>query len=239
MADTTVDTPAGPVPIQAVGVGDEVLSRDQECPDEPVRPARVTRVVRSVAPMILWLTLAGGQTMGVTPGHEVWTHQAGWTHAAALHPGDTFASRDGQALTILSIRVDPTPTPIYNLEVDGTFTYFANGAWVHNNSCPIARAVTEHAHHVLAKFLGGDPDGITRLLEPALHRSYHGGLLSRLAKDGVHRPRKMKWAEFFQAHPEMQDKALNIMMDYTREFDSANGTSLVHAVWEQVIKQWF
>ncbi len=44
---------------------------------------------------------------------------------------------NGEPVEVVDVLVDLTPTVVYNLEVDGTFTYFAQGVWVHNNSCDI------------------------------------------------------------------------------------------------------
>ncbi|MCH8806243.1 MAG: Hint domain-containing protein [Planctomycetes bacterium] len=136
VAGTMVDTPAGAVPLEGLEEGDEVITRPQGCPDCPPVSGTVTRVFKSLAPAILWLTLAGGDVIGATPGHEVWTHQDGWGVARGLTVGDTFTDAAGNPVEIVDIHLDPTPTPVYNLEVDGTFTYFAQGVWVHNNSCP-------------------------------------------------------------------------------------------------------
>ncbi len=137
VAGTEVDTADGPVPIEFIQVGDEVLTRDQDDAHGAARAGRVTAVFQSVAPAILWVTFATGDTVGMTPGHEVWSWQDGWTTADDLQPGDTFAPLAGEPVAIIDIVLDPTPTMVYNLEIDGTFTYFVNGLWVHNNSCTI------------------------------------------------------------------------------------------------------
>ncbi len=134
IAGTLVATPEGLVPIESVAEGDEIMTRSQDDPSARVHAGTVTRVFRNVAPAILWLTLASGEVMGTTPGHEVWTHQDGWTFADQLEVGDTFLGRDGQPVEIVDLHLDRTATPVFNLEVDGTFTYFAEGVWVHNNS---------------------------------------------------------------------------------------------------------
>jgi hypothetical protein len=149
IAGTLVDTPDGPLVIESVQEGDEVLTRDQGCPDGTPKPGRVTRVFRNVAPAILWLSLANGQVIGTTPGHEVWTQQGGWTFAAQLHVGDALTDEQGGAVLITAIDLEVRPTVVYNLEVDGTFTYFADGVWVHNNSCRLLLAAGKlHKHYI-------------------------------------------------------------------------------------------
>jgi len=153
IAGTMVDTPQGPVAIETLKAGDEILTRHQDRPGDPATPGRVTRVFGNLAPVILWLTLSTGNMVGTTPGHEVWTFESGWTFAAELQTGDTFMDAEGEGVSILNIQLDPTPTPVYNFEVDGTWTYFAEGAWVHNNSCG-----GEYLHHIATnKYWKADP----------------------------------------------------------------------------------
>jgi hypothetical protein len=136
---TLVDTQDGMRPIESICVGDQVLTKPDVDALAPARPGRVTRVFMNLAPVVVWLTLASGDVVGTTPGHEVWTFQDGWTYAGRLEPGDTLQNESGARVDVLDIFVDDTPTVVYNLEVDGTFTYFAQGVWVHNNSCDLAR----------------------------------------------------------------------------------------------------
>ncbi|MBK9121274.1 MAG: hypothetical protein IPM18_16955 [Phycisphaerales bacterium] len=46
----------------------------------------MTQVFESPAPATLWVTFEDGRTLGLTPGHEVWTFEAGWTAAGRLVP---------------------------------------------------------------------------------------------------------------------------------------------------------
>ena len=158
---TQVATPDGEVPIESIVPGDDVLTRDQNRPDGPVAPGRVTRVFRNLVPAVLWLTLANGQVLGTTPGHEVWTCENGWRHAEELRVGERFIDRDGAPLEIVDATLDQSPTVVYNLEVDGTFTYFAGGMWVHNNSCPLRKEIAGRTHGGLIH----NGNGMRRALE--------------------------------------------------------------------------
>ncbi|HEY3242720.1 MAG TPA: hypothetical protein VGM03_05140, partial [Phycisphaerae bacterium] len=71
VAGTQVDTPEGPVPIECIIPGVRVVTRDQRDPGQQECAGVVTGVSKRVAPMVLWVTLATGQTVGMTPGHEV------------------------------------------------------------------------------------------------------------------------------------------------------------------------
>lgn len=133
------------MPIECLQEGDEVITRSQDNPSEAPRVGKVTRIFRDLAPAILWLTLGTGELMGVTPDHEVWSHEVGWTAAKSLSAGDAFAGVDRLPTLIVEMRLDPTPTPVFNLEVKGTFTYFADRVWVHNMSCRLLANVPEWA----------------------------------------------------------------------------------------------
>ncbi len=134
VAGTLVDTPGGSVPIEQLDVGDVVYTRHEsdppdcaasstvqqaECPDDIItadsvqrRVGRVTRIFRNLAPAILWLTLADGTVLGTTPGHEVWTHEDGWTFAGQLELGDTFTDHAGRPVALAAIEIDSTPTTV-------------------------------------------------------------------------------------------------------------------------------
>jgi len=56
-----------------------------------------------------------------------------------LQTGQITSGFDGQLAAIVSIVVDLRPAPVYNLEVDGTLTFFAQGVWIHNNRCDLIR----------------------------------------------------------------------------------------------------
>jgi hypothetical protein len=134
---TPVDTPEGPRAIQSIEEGDRVLTRSEVEPCQAPTQGRVTGVFRSLAPAILWLTFSTGQVIGTTPGHEVWTERAGWTYAGLLKPGDALIDRSGNRSLVREIHLELTPKSVYNLEVESTHTFFVDGLWVHNNSCPI------------------------------------------------------------------------------------------------------
>ncbi|MCG8408818.1 MAG: hypothetical protein MI923_26730, partial [Phycisphaerales bacterium] len=137
VAGTWISTPEGGKPIEDLRVGDEVFSVDEHDPCGPPKVGRVTQLFRRIAPAILWVELACGTALGTTPNHEVWTHQHGWIEASLLSPGDTFLDENDDPVTVKEIWIDPTPTPVYNFEVEGTATYYAQGVWVHN--CPMGR----------------------------------------------------------------------------------------------------
>ncbi|MCH7592873.1 MAG: Hint domain-containing protein [Planctomycetes bacterium] len=237
VAGTMVDTPDGAVPLEGLEEGDEVITRHQGCPDCPPVNGTVTRVFKSLAPAILWLTLATGDVIGATPGHEVWTHQDGWGTAAGLAVGDTFTDRAGNPVEIIDIRLDPTPTPVYNLEVDGTFTYFANGVWVHNNSCARAAGRIQR-HHALPKFLGGRQDGFFVGIPARIHGDFHRMLSGELRNFGVRRG-SASWREFFERFPNQVDSAIDALLVTNSRFWERYGYGVSEATIQQLIAQGF
>jgi hypothetical protein len=207
---TLVDTPAGPVPIEQVAVGDEVLTRDESDPNQPARPGKVTHVFQNMAPVMLWIVLANGQPIGTTPGHEVWTCQEGWTWAGHVRVGDAFLDPFGTPRTIVQIVVDPTPTIVYNLEVDGTFTYFVESVWVHNNSCDlrklgrIANAYGHSFEHAILEMLG-----LRKYVGPRL-RALGTNFVPDVLQDGI--IGEIKSSEYVYMTPQ-----LTAMAQYAKE----------------------
>ncbi len=74
-------------------------------------------------------------------------------------------------------------------------------------------------HHVLPKFLQGDPKGLTELLPKALHEKFHGELLRRLANAGLKLSGEpgATWEKFFEDATygaERLQRAQEILLDY-------------------------
>jgi hypothetical protein len=130
------DTPEGLVAIEELSAGDAVWTRHESQPEGAIGWGTVTQTFCDSAPAIVWLTFDTGSVVGTTPDHEVWTREAGWTTAGEVYVGDTFAGRGSNGITITAVELDPSPSPVFNLEVAGTYTYFVRGVWVHNRSCP-------------------------------------------------------------------------------------------------------
>lgn len=236
VAGTQVSTDRGPVPIEDLALGDIVLTRSEDDPCATPTLGSITKIIHSVSPSVITLSFSDGTILGLTPRHEVWTSEHGWTCADRLRVGEHFASLSGSDISIVDIQSENKLTLVYNLEIDGTFTYFANGFWVHNNSC--ARVIQE-AHHALPKFLDGLESGLTVVLDRAVHQQYHGGLYAALYDAGIRKPRNMKWMDYFGNHMDQYDDALNALMDYTRRFDEKNGTGIIHVLWSQIKNQWW
>ena len=134
VAGTQISTPNGTQPIESVEVGDLVLTKNHLFPSGGPRLGHVTRVFETVAPIVAWLELSNGRRLGTTLGHEVWVERLGWASVAELETRDGFIDGNGGWVDVDLIEVEYTERNVFNLEVDGAFTYFANGIWVHNFS---------------------------------------------------------------------------------------------------------
>lgn len=124
VAGTVVETQDGPVPIEAIEIGDEVLSLD----DEGQRVfATVTRTYRTLGDEYL---LING-SMRVTPTHPFWVDGV-WVIAGDLKAGNELAGVDGSPMLVDSIESVKFGVRVYNIEVEGTHTFFVDGVLVHN-----------------------------------------------------------------------------------------------------------
>jgi hypothetical protein len=232
VAGTLVVTSRGEIPIEQVGAGDVVLSRVDRDPNGPADWAVVTQVFESVGDGTLSLTLEDGRSFTVTLEHEVWTFEGGWQPAREVEIAEHVRGLDDTPLAVISIDVDRAPRTVYNLEVAGARTYFAEGVWVHNNSCNLkaGRRLVMQAHHAVPKFLQGLEGGTVSLLDDVTHRAYHGGLLSALAEGGLHKPRNQSWGYFFDRNDGALATAHDILIKYTGQFDQTHGTGLLQYV---------
>ncbi|MBL8881041.1 MAG: hypothetical protein JNG88_18145, partial [Phycisphaerales bacterium] len=153
VAGTPVETPDGPIPIDCVHVGDWVVTKGEHDAAAPAINGRVTRVFKTIVPAVVWLTLSNGVQLGTTPGHEFGVAGQGWTYADSLQVGDALLTTDDTPIFVVDIALDRTPTTVYNLEIDGTATYFAGGILAHNNSCSTALRLTGRYvnHHTIPR----------------------------------------------------------------------------------------
>lgn len=114
------------VPIESIRVGDEIRTRRDIFSSEQVA-SRVTDVIRHSVEGYLLLN----QRIGVTPEHILWVNGT-WKTAGDLRVGDTLLLEDERLETVRDIMLVRRRTEVFNLTVEGTHTYFASGAYVHN-----------------------------------------------------------------------------------------------------------
>jgi len=139
-AGTAVDTPRGPTPIERLAPGDLVLSRDDVTGNFSAQRVSATFVAANSAVIDVRTVSFSGvlATVRVTPGHPFWTPTGTWVRADALLPGDILADHDGAEVRVARVDAVAEPATTYNLEVEGTHTYFAGptSVWVHNGCWP-------------------------------------------------------------------------------------------------------
>jgi hypothetical protein len=130
-AGTTVWTDRGAVAIEAVQVGDLVLSQDPESGELAYKP--VLRTTVRPASRLVKVTV-NGQSLAASGGHPFWVSGRGWLKARELEPGMRL---HGVAETVLIEAVEPgNHEQTYNLVVADFHTYFAGAdrALSHDNT---------------------------------------------------------------------------------------------------------
>jgi Pretoxin HINT domain len=133
-AGTTVHTLDGTRPIEAVEVGDQVVSQDAATGALSFQP--VVYVHRNPPAKTLRLTLSDGHYVVCSVYHRFWRANLGWAQARELKPGDALRSLAG-TVRIDSIKPDSVQA-LYNLDVAGSRTFFVGSTilLVHDNTLP-------------------------------------------------------------------------------------------------------
>ncbi len=129
-AGTTVRTLDGPRPVEAIRVGDRLLTQDTTTGALAFRPA--VAIYHNPPSATLRIDL-GGEAVVATGIHRFWIVGKGWVMARDLKPGDSVRALGGTS-RVVSIMPDEVQ-PVFNLEVSGgDFFVGKPGALVHDNS---------------------------------------------------------------------------------------------------------
>jgi hypothetical protein len=133
-AGTPVHTIDGARPIEAIQVGDEVISQDAATGALSFQP--VVFVHRNPPAKTLRLTLSDGQSVACSVYHRFWRANLGWAQARELKAGDHLRTLAG-IVRVESIEPDSVQ-PLYNLDVGGSRTFFVGRTilLVHDNTLP-------------------------------------------------------------------------------------------------------
>lgn len=141
-AGTPVLTPAGLVPIERIGVGQSVMSRNErgygDAPQSVVKTFNrsVDHIYRLVTEF---------ETLSVTDEHPLWLQGRGWTPVNELKRGDIVATASGDVSVLGNERVERA-TRVFNFSVNETPSYFVGGGvWAHNSACDLGKRWPELA----------------------------------------------------------------------------------------------
>lgn len=127
---TMIATPAGEVPVEAVRVGDTVLSVNR---DGRLSAGEVTGVRSAIRSTHLTITFADGQVLHVTNEHPIRLPDGRFVTAGSLGAGQPVSSVSGTT-DVLSIGRVTRPARVYDLSVSPHETFIADGIVVHNKT---------------------------------------------------------------------------------------------------------
>ena len=133
-AGTPVRTLDGPRPIEAIRVGDQVLSQDATT--GALGFQAVVFLHHNPPGKTLRVSLSSGESLVCSVYHRFWKANAGWAMARELNPGDTLRTLGG---LVKVARVEPDAIqPLYNLDVSGPRSFFVGSSdvLVHDNTLP-------------------------------------------------------------------------------------------------------
>jgi len=128
--------PGGWKDIETIGVGDQILSRDENDPGGRIEAKVVEEVFARLAP-ILHVHL-GGQVIRTTAEHPFFHHAKGWLRAGDLAAGDWVLTEARTWVAVTEIFDTGEWERVYNLRVAEWHTYFVGrddwgfAVWVHN-----------------------------------------------------------------------------------------------------------
>jgi len=140
-AGTPIMTQNGPVPIESIKVGDEVLSRNRQT--GALEYKKVTALVHPHLSKLLEMRLAAeANPLQPTPEHPFFVRYAGgsqaeWIQASQIQVGDFVLTAAGAWTEVLAISPLEKEQLVYNFEVEENHDYFvgSTGLLVHNGDC--------------------------------------------------------------------------------------------------------
>jgi hypothetical protein len=136
VAGTPVHTLAGTKAIEAIEIGDVVISHDPMSGVTTLKP--VIGLSRNPGKQIIKISIYNKEkfidVIYASTEHPFWVEDIGWTNANALTSGMRLHQLKGEQLIVQSVELTPGLQPTYNLEVADFHTYFvgASGVLVHN-----------------------------------------------------------------------------------------------------------
>ncbi len=148
-AGTPVMTRNGPVPIERIKVGDEVLSRNRDT--GKLEYKRVAALARPHLSKVLEIHIAAeANALHPTPEHPFFVRRAGgsqadWVRAAEMQIGDSVLTSSGLWTEVLAISLVDKEQIVYNFEVAENHDYFVGAAelLVHNGCGDAAQKIAQ------------------------------------------------------------------------------------------------
>ena len=125
IAGTGIDTPDGIVPIEILEIGDMVKTYDLK--NNKQKKSKVTETYKHNVDGYLIIN----DIIKTTIYHPFYS-DGEWIKAGDLSIGDKILHVDGAEHKVSSIEILDDNVDVYNIEVDGTHNYFAEGYLVHN-----------------------------------------------------------------------------------------------------------
>ena len=125
IAGTGIDTPDGIVPIEILEIGDMVKTYDLK--NSKQKKSKVTETYKHNVDGYLIIN----DIIKTTIYHPFYS-DGEWIKAGDLSIGDKILHVDGVEHKVSSIETFDDNVDVYNIEVDGTHNYFAEGYLVHN-----------------------------------------------------------------------------------------------------------
>jgi hypothetical protein len=119
-----VSLPIGQIQIDEIGIGDEVISADQEL-------ASRTSKVLSKSEHLVSEYLSLNEKLCVTANHSIYVRDQGWKSAGGAEVGEFLMKSNGQWEEIISIEKRTGQFRVVAMATEGR-NYFVNGLLVHN-----------------------------------------------------------------------------------------------------------
>jgi len=113
-------------PIKDVKEGNWVLTKENEGSDKMVS-AKVAKTFEHTVNNYLIIN----NELELTDIHPVFVDNK-WKQAGTIELGDKLLNEEGQEVIVESLELKNETVKVYNLEIEGYATYFANGFYVHN-----------------------------------------------------------------------------------------------------------
>ena len=170
-AGTPIHTSRGDVPVEKIEVGDDVVARNVATGQVETRP--VTALTPLHKGDLLEIRVEGERSpLRPSVGHPFWVKRGEatdgtWIEAGKIQAGDLLQTIEGKWRRVVAATPIRGQETVYNFTVANDHDYFVGetGFLVHNANCNCDK------HHIIPKFLGGDPDGPTALIPRDFHQN--------------------------------------------------------------------